>query len=233
MKPFHLVTHALLFFSVLLSISCQPALQEPVSSDYMYFPLETGRYWIYDVQEERYTATASPLQRTYQLKELIGLPYSDVTGQQAYRLIRYKRIDEAQAWQPDSVWSVRLVNNQAIRSENGKEFVSLLFPISDQSRWNGNQLAGLDSDEYIVRNFGEPYRVLAKQFDDTATVVAQDDSTLVSQNKRIDVYARGVGLVYKERTHVQFCTATPTCIGHQQIDYGTRQIYRIRSYGTD
>ncbi|GAB4040948.1 hypothetical protein GCM10028809_66790 [Spirosoma gilvum] len=173
------------------------------------------------------------MSRTYQLKERIGQAYSSVTGQQAYRLIRYKRADDSQVWQPDSVWSARLVNNEAIRSENGRDFVSLLFPISNQASWNGNQLSGFDADEYVARNVNQPYRVLTKQFDNTVTVVAQDDSTLVSQDKRIDVYARGVGLVYKERTHLQFCTASPTCIGHQQIDYGTRQIYRVRTYGID
>ncbi|WP_080056932.1 hypothetical protein [Spirosoma aerolatum] len=228
-----LLTQALSCLALFLSITCTPSLQEPASPDYTYFPLETGRFWIYDVQEKQFTSADSPVQRTYQLKELVGQAYTDVTGQQAYRLLRYKRSDDTQPWQPDSVWSVRLVNNLAIRSENGRDFVSLLFPISDQSSWNGNQLSGAGADLYVVRNVGQPYRVLAKQFDNTVTVIAQDDSTLVSQDKRMDVYARGIGLVYKERTHVQFCTASPTCIGHQLIDYGTQQIYRIRTYGTD
>ena len=86
---------------------------------------------------------------------------------------------------------------------------------------------------YEARNVGQPFRVLTKLFNDTATVVAQDDSTLVSQEKRLAVYAREVGLVYKERTSLQFCTATQACVGKNQIDYGTRQIYRIQTYGKE
>ena len=217
--------------SLFLLLGCQSTTTEPVSAGYDYFPLTTGQYIIYDVQEQQYALNAAPVQRAYQLKEVVAASYTDVTGQTAYRLLRYRRAADGQPWQADSVWSARLVNAEAIRTENGRDFVKLLFPVSDRLTWNGNQLNSFGDDTYELRNSNQPYRVSDKQYDQTVTVVAQNDSTLVSQDKRIEVYARQVGLVYKERTQLQFCSSSPACVGKYQIDYGIRQVYRINASG--
>lgn len=213
--------------------SCQP-VSEPVPPGYEYFPLETGRYVIYNVTENQYSLAATkPVQRAYQLKEVVGAAYTDVAGRQAYPLLRYRRSGERQPWQSDSIWSARLIGNEAIRTENGLDFIKLRFPVGDRLRWNGNRYNTLGEDAYETRNSGQPYGVLDKEFSETVTVVAQQDSTLLSQDKRIDVYARQVGLIYKERVQLQYCASTPACIGTYQIDYGIRQIYRIHSFGRE
>ena len=219
---------------VLLSGSCRSVSTEPVSPGYDYFPLETGHYIIYDITEQHYSLAATvPVQRTYQVKEVVGAAYADVTGQQAHRLVRYRRSGESQSWQPDSVWSARLMDSEGIRTENGVDVVKLRFPVSNGLRWNGNQHNAAGADEYELRNSGQPYHVLDKQFIETVTVVAQQDSTLVSQDKRIEVYAKQVGLIYKERVQLQYCSSSPACIGKNQVDYGIRQVYRFRSAGSE
>ncbi|GAB3014150.1 hypothetical protein GCM10027185_06510 [Spirosoma pulveris] len=200
---------------------------------YDFMPLETGRYIIFDVQEIQYARSTSPLLRTYRLKETIGPAYTDVTGQVAYRLLRYRQISNGQPWQPDSIWSVRLVNNEVIRTENGQDFVKLLHPVSDGLRWNGNRYNLFGPDGYEARNVGAYFNVSGKEFRKTVTVVSRNDSTLIEQTKRIDVYAHQIGMIYKERTYLQFCTDTPACSGKNQIDYGLRQIYRIQTYGKE
>ena len=113
------------------------------------------------------------------------------------------------------------------------DIVKLRFPFSDRLRWDSNRYNAAGDDAYELRNSGLPYRVSDKQFAETVTVVVQQDSTLIAQDKRIEVYARRVGLIYKERVQLQFCSSTPACIGTYQIDYGIRQIYRLRSFGTE
>ncbi|MVM34282.1 hypothetical protein GO755_29900 [Spirosoma sp. HMF4905] len=212
-------------------IGCQWKTTEPETTDLNYFPLETGRYVVYDVQERQYTLNAAPLLQTYQLKEVVGQPYTDVTGQTAYRLMRFRRVSDSQPWQTDSVWSARIVNNEAIRTENGRDFVQLVFPISNQLSWDGNRRNALGLDTYTARNAGQFYRVQDKQFDQIVTVLGKNDSTLIAQTKHVAVYAQQVGLIYKEQINVQFCSSSPACIGHNQIDYGTQQVYRIQAYG--
>lgn len=224
---------AILVLAVLVSVmTCQPPLTEPVPSDYTYFPLIPGRYVLYDVDETQYALNAPPVHRRYQLKETVGAVYTGLSGETAYKLVRHRRSIDTQPWLPDSVWTARLVRNEAIRGENGRDFVALVFPLSNGLRWNGNRYNPLGPDEYELRNRDQPYRVGNTQFDDTVTVVAEDDSTLIAHKKRNDIYARHVGLVYRERTQLYFCTS-PACAGKNQIDYGTQYIYRIRQYGQE
>lgn len=226
-------TRYLVVISLALLSGCRSATPEPAPSDHAYFPLEAGRYSIYTVQENQYPHQGAPIQRNYQIKEVVSAPYTNVTGQTAYRLTRYRRSTDSQPWQADSVWSARIVMNEAIRTENGQDFVSLLFPISNESSWNSNRYNTLGQAIYRLRNAGQPFRVLDTLFGETVTVIGQDDSTLVSQEKRMTVYARQVGLIYKEQTYYQFCTSSPGCVGKNQIDYGIRQVYRIQAFGKE
>jgi len=188
---------------------------------------------VYDVSEQQYALNAPPVQRTYQVKEVIGAPYTDATGQSAYRLMRYRRAALAAGWQLDSIWTIQRTDNQLIRTENGLAFVSLLFPVSERLTWNGNRYNALGEEPYELRNVGQPYRVSDTTYDQTLTVMGRNDSTLISHDKRLTVFARQVGIVYRERIQLQFCSSTPACVGTNQIDYGIRQIYRLRQYGTE
>lgn len=219
--------------SLLLLTGCQLPTMDSGTTDDGYFPLKTGHYIIYAVEEQQFPLNAPSIFQTYQLKERIGEPYTDVTGQTAYRLFRYRRTTENQPWQADSIWAVRVVNNEAIRTENGRDFVRLVLPVADRLSWDSNRYNQLGRDDYTIRNAGQPYRVQGKTFDETVTVSNPLDSTLISVKKRIDVYARQVGLIYAEHVAIQFCTATPACSGRNQIEYGTKQVYRIQTYGIE
>ncbi len=227
-----IMRYFVLLIALLLLLNCRYNTIE-LTADSTYFPLETGRYVVYAVDEERFAPNAAVQRQTYQVKEIVGANYTDVTGRPAFRLLRFRRNDTAQAWQPDSVWSVRLTANAAIRTENGVDFIKLVFPLSNRLRWNGNRLNNIGEDIYEVHIADEPYRVLNKTVRPTVRVIQQNDSTLVSQDKRTELYARHVGLIYKERIQLTYCTATPACTGKNQIAYGIRQIYRLIDHGSD
>jgi hypothetical protein len=221
------------FFCCILLFACDSSEPTPIDPGLTYLPLTTGRFIIYDVTEERFSLTAAPVTTTYQLKETVGASYSDVTGQPAFRLQRFRRANVQAAWQTDSLWTARLNSRMAIRTENGADFVKLVFPLTERLRWNGNQFNQFPDDTYEARKVNQPYTVGAQTFGETATVFQQNDSTLVSQDKRIEVYAREVGLVYKETVQLQFCSSTPTCVGKAQIDFGVRRYVRLASYGME
>ncbi|WP_345266929.1 hypothetical protein [Nibrella viscosa] len=233
MRKYRIALVLLLISELIFYFSCQPADPPVRDAGFSFFPLESGHYIIYSVTDSLYALPASKTGRSYQIKEVVGEAYTDITGQTAYRLNRYRRVSSQQPWQPDSIWTARIVNHEAIRSENGRDYVKLVFPIGNRVRWNGNKWNALDEETYEMRNTRRPFIVLDRQFDETVTVVQQNDSTLVSQNKRIEVYARQTGLIYREKTILQFCSSTPACIGKNQIDYGIRQTYRILTYGKE
>ena len=68
--PFRLVLLTLCW--LVLFSGCQLPVMETGVPDTAYFPLETGRYIVYEVDEQQYFQNAAPVHRTYQVKELIG-----------------------------------------------------------------------------------------------------------------------------------------------------------------
>jgi hypothetical protein len=229
----HLFRLLLLFSVSGLLWTCQSAVTDPVPDDGAYFPLETGKAAIFDVTDVQYAIGATPKTTTYQLKETVGPAYTDLSGRTAYRLFRYRRSAAGQPWLADSVWSARREENRAIRTENGRDYVKIVFPVTNGAVWNGNLYNNTGTDQYELRQANQPYTMQGQAFDQTLTVLQQNDSTLVSLDKRLEVYARQSGLIYREKAQLFYCSSSPACIGKNQIDYGLRQTYRLRSYGPD
>lgn len=198
-----------------------------------FFPLEVGYFIEYDVNEEEVNLGRPVIARQYQIKELVAESYTDPVGKTAYRIARFRRNLGSQRWQPDSTITLRLQADHAIRNENGQDFVKMVFPPSEKLLWNGNIYNTLGEDSYELKKINQPLKIGGTTFDRTATVVQQNDSTLVNQDKRIEIYAAEVGLIYRERINVQFCSSTPACVGKAQIDFGTRQFVRFRKAGKE
>lgn len=198
-----------------------------------FFPLEVGRYIEYDVYEEEFNLGRPKSTQQYQIKELIAEKYQDPSGREAYRIERYRRGVEGQRWQPDSTITVRLLADQAIRNENGNEYVKMVFPPTEKLVWNGNIYNSVGEDNYELKNVGKDFKVGQQSFAQTATVIQQNDSTLVNQDKRLEVYAVGVGLVYRERINLQFCSSSAACVGKAQIDFGNRQYIKYKNAGKE
>ena len=221
------------FISSLTSCSTKCTDCQPAPTGVEFFPLKEKAFVEYEVQEDEFALGRAPVSRTYQLKELVAEKYQDVSGQSIYRVVRFRRANATQNWQTDSTITIRLTINEAIRNENGRDFVKMLFPVYEKSFWNGNAYNNGGDDKYELQNVGKPLKVNEQRFEQTATVVQQNDSTLVGQDKRTEIYGANVGLIYREKTTLQFCSSTPNCVGKAQIDYGLRQIVRFKKSGTE
>ena len=192
-----------------------------------------GRFVEYEVSEEEVTLGRPATLRQYQLREVIAERYTDPTGQIAYRIARFRRNLDGQRWEPDSTITLRLKIDHAVRNENGRDFVKMLFPAVEKVSWNGNIYNNLGEDSYELKSVNKSLKVGGTTFDRTATVVQQNDSTLVNQDKRVEIYAADVGLIYRERVNVQFCSSTSACVGKAQVDFGTRQYIRYKNAGKE
>ena len=222
-------------FCVCAIQACTPACDDCANqlTGSEFFPKEVGRFVEYDVNEEEVTLGRPATIRHYQLKEVISEQYIDPTGQVAYRIARFRRNLDGQRWQPDSTITLRLKLDYAVRNENGRDFVKMVFPPAEKMAWNGNIYNSLGEDNYELKNVNKPYKAGETTFDHTATIVQQNDSTLVNQDTRVEVYAAGIGLIYRERINVQFCSSTPACVGKAQVDFGTRQYVRFKNAGKE
>lgn len=198
---------------------------------YDYFPLETGRYIEYEVSEVRYDVTSSvPSRKTYFLREVCGQPFRGTTGIEQFPVERYKKTRPEASWILDSIWTAYRIPDRAVRVENNVAFVKLTFPLTNQSTWNGNLLNSRPEENYQAQfDAAFPAR---NDFPESLTVVQRRDSSLVSLYKRNEVYAPGVGLVYKEDISLEYCQEA-SCIGSGKIDTEISRIMTISRYGKE
>ncbi len=211
-----------------LLAACEPNESPRPDPGYDYFPLETGAYVEYEVTETRY-ALAQPAQtRTYRIMESTGKKYTDASGQDVYPIERSVR--EGNAWRADSVSSGWRTADRAFRVENGYVFIKIQFPAKERSRWNGNLFNVFGERLFEVKNVDKPLTLGTFTFDQTLTVVQQNDSTLLSLRRSQETYARNVGLIKREETNVQYCGA-PECLGKGIIDFGFTKITVLKNYG--
>ena len=227
-----LLTSCLALF--LFVTACNPICEDCKKTiGYAYFPLEVGRFIEYSVAEEEFALGRGAVSRSYQWKESITEKYQDAANQTVFKIIRYKRTDDSQKWQPDSVFTVRQSLDQIVKNESGKEYVKLVFPIAEKLSWNGNIFNNLGEDKYELRNIEKSYKINGQTFDKSISVIQQNDSTLVGQDKRTEIYAENIGLIYKENISLQFCSSSPSCVGKAQIDFGRRRYVRFRRNGVE
>ncbi len=120
---------------------------QPVDIDKAYFPLQTGKYIIYDVDSIAYSNFFNSTDTfSYQIKEMVDSPYMDASNQTAYAIIRSVRADENSPWILKDIWSANLTDHTAEKVEENLRFIKLDFPVLLNKTWKGNSLINTDSN---------------------------------------------------------------------------------------
>lgn len=227
----------ILFFSILfLAIvpvafwACDPTVEtpDPERLGYDFFPLETGQYTVYDVRQITYRLASIPDTQRFQLKETVADTFTDLSGQPAFRIHRLVRASTNAQWRLDSVWTAKRTAYAAIRQENNAQFVRLSFPPREKLAWNGNIYNSLPPETYEIRDFDRPLRTTDTLFRQTLKVFQKEDSSGVANIRRVDTYARGVGLIRKVNLNVRYDQRD---FGSGQIESGTDYLQQISGYG--
>lgn len=211
---------------------CTDSPTGPVETDYRYFPLETGRFMEYEVQEVSYAVGKTPVLSSYFLKEVYGPETVGVGGQVQYQFKRYRRTTAQQNWAADSVGFAYLLPDRAVKAENNLPLVKMVFPLYEGLKWNGNHYNNLPPQTYEARFIKTPFTVNSLSFAESLNIIRQNDSSLVTLVRFTERYAPTVGLIYKESTALNYCQ-TPNCLGKGIIESGTRKMLKIVSYGKE
>ncbi|MCB2376990.1 hypothetical protein LGH70_05320 [Hymenobacter sp. BT635] len=198
-----------------------------------YFPLEIGSYRVYAVADTLWNA----FQRTpssYQFRETVTDQVSDATGKPAYRVVRARRTLPTDTWRDDSVMVVSVASRSLVLTKNNRRTVELVFPVQQDRTWDmyafmlGDTTEALDTgdrryDNRRYQNIGEPFQIMAGgktyRYDQTLTTAlivgnpnkyGFDDE--VNRSTYQQVYAKGVGPVYRVRRRFDYCDPqTGTC----------------------
>ncbi|MFZ5970151.1 MAG: hypothetical protein ACOYXA_01045 [Bacteroidota bacterium] len=229
----------------LLVLGCDRAeLPEKAPSGADYFPLESGRYFIYQVDSTAIVFNRETIYQ-YQERHTITDSFRNEAGGITYLMQRAFRASAEAAWQPLSAWQVRRSGEELVVVEGNTPFVRLAFPVQTGRSWNGNafnSITGKDNcgdgvrftcDRYEVTGTGGSVTLsTGLAFNDTIEITEEDvPDVLTIFDVRKSVYAKGVGLVQREVTYYDYCTAG-ACFGREEIDSGLRYRLTLIEYGT-
>ena len=193
-----------------------------------FFYPKIGQSVVYDVEDTQYELTGKFVVKTYQLKEVNVSTFKDLEGKEALRIERYRRENNSQKWVIDSVFTAKKEIDKVLKTENNVTYVKILFPIKEGLKWNGNAYNSFRNDIYELKKVNQFFQTNGRKFDNTFTVIQQNDSTLVDLKKRIEIYAENIGMIYQEKTNVLYCNSGD-CLGKGKIDFGTKHILKFRN----
>ena len=216
---------------LILAAACNSDEFKPADIGLDYFPLQTGSYHVYAVDEILYSEVQEPEMLAYQLRVEINDSFPNTEGGYTYVIHRRKRTNETDPWQDLDTWSARENERELVVHEGNTAFVKLTFPLKKGNAWNGNKFNNLNEDEYIVEAMDEPFTAGGTTFENTVHVIQEDnDDVIVYFDQREEVYAKSVGLIYREIAQLNYCT-DDSCIGQQIIKSGKIYKQEILEYG--
>jgi len=127
----------ILFFLFLLS--CSKDYYNTEEPKYNYFPLEVGKYRIYEVEYTLYNDFTGAVTKTnYYVKDLIESKYTDLSNKDIYRIERYIGTDSTlNNWQIEKVYDLQTSNQFAFTIEENQKFMALAFPLYLNKTWDG------------------------------------------------------------------------------------------------
>ena len=210
-----------------------------------YFPLKVGAYQIYSI-DETHISQSIEQKSSYQLKLQVKDSSVNPEGGYSYIIQRQKRDNPGLPWESIDAWTSRVADRQAIVKEGNTSYVKIVFPTMNGLEWDGNSFNDLGGDQtcgenkdrpcdtYALENLGKEFVMPdGRAFPETLTVIQSENMDLiVKQDVRKEVYAKGIGMIYKESVVLEYCT-TPLCLGAQKVDKGLRYKQTIKEYGSE
>lgn len=208
----------LLFIFALLFFACNPNIDYVKPVTYDYYPLIGGKYKIYKIDSTVYDEyNCAVFNTSYQIKEISRETDFDGEGDLIHLIERYIRKDSLSSWKLQSIWSEKIENNQLQRIENNQRFIKMVFPIKQNIEWDGivyirrdTSLAIRGGSINVYKDWDEfKYTKVASSFIDTSTsspkiypeaveIIQADKENKIEKRFAKEVYAKDIGLVYKE-----------------------------------
>ncbi|GAB3881797.1 hypothetical protein [Spirosoma agri] len=225
LKKNKLYTVILLAFLSIIN-GCQQPSTDPATDDSAYFPLQIGDYWIYQVTQHTYSSGSPVAERVYQIQQKVSSSFTQ-NGQLIFLMEESIKKTSQSEWQLNAIRTVYKTPAEVVGLDNTVPVVKLVFPIASTTSWNAN-IYNTNPDTLLrYEGRGRSVSVNKLNFDNTISVVGANDSTLINLNRYRRVYARNVGLIYRENTSLAYCQLSPDCIAKGIVESGTKQRWEL------
>lgn len=201
--------------------SCKKADPDPapLAPENEYFPLQTGKYVIYDVDSTIWNDQQCVVEKYhYQFMYTIADTFTDNMNRFSYRIDTRIRKKPEEEWKTHSVYYVTNTGTTLEMVHSQLRFVKMQFPVKNGTTWKGNAyinvgdstLAYFRDWDYHYEAMDEPYNTGKVNFEKTVTVIQRDETVgdPVSIPKQPgmrtygkEIFASGIGMVYREYYH--------------------------------
>lgn len=193
---------------------------------YEYAGLQIGKSTIYRVDSIVYNDFTLPVSIDsfrYFVKQTIELEFADLEKRPSYKVLRYLKKDSLDNWNFDKAFSLHMTKNRMEKLEDNLLTIPLTFPVKENTYWNGNALNTLPYREYKYQDIDQGGNSLLQYFDSTLVVVQLEEENLLEKKYIAESYARGVGLIKREKILLQTSF-------QGEIESGTKVYYHLISY---
>jgi len=213
---------------------------DPQAMGYGYYPLEIGDYRIYSVTDIKFKNNVGDTMR-FQMQERVDTTFLDQTNTLNYKIVRSTRSDENSVWVEDSVLAVTKSETSLQLLQDNTKYVKLVFPVKNGKTWKGDafnthSINKNEKEPYTYIQVGEPFQLNDLTFPNTATVIQGTPiNNLIQLDDRKEVYAEGVGRVYRLYNRVVYCNETTGAGCEFGIEYkldGHERHEELISYGS-
>jgi len=222
-KPYQLVPF--MFIGIIALAGCKKTdSYHSLLPDYM--PLYSGKSITYRLDSTNFTNFGTAVTVTsYSVQDLVDTLITDNLGRPGWRVFRYiSDTAMSQPWANLETYLVTPTLQTMEVNENNLRYIKLSLPLVDGFSWPGNSyidtntptVSSSDPDysylanwSYTYSDMGSPYNVLAGIIPGTIIVNQQnmvsgdttDRAHISSIDYSVEVYAKGIGLIYKNFLH--------------------------------
>ncbi len=178
-----------------------------------FYPTEIGFWQEYSVDSISFSDFTNPISidtSQYFLREEIESSFLDLHKDKNFRIEQFKKTDSTD-WKINNVFTLKASNTNLQKVGNDLRFIKLVFPPENDKTWNGNvYIDAIDApslDFYNPKKYNWSYsysEVNSSQqigeftFDSCITIIQIDEENLFEKKYSKEIYAKHVGLVYKE-----------------------------------
>lgn len=236
----------LFLISLLIFLSnCKKDTVKTVDLGKDYIPLEIGFWQEYKVDSITFSDFTDPVSidtASYFLREIIESSYLDLDNDTNYRVEQTKRYENT-SWVINNIFSQKATSMNFQKVENDLRFVKFVFPPEENKAWNGNiYLDVIDEPsldfynpnkfewEYTITSIDKNLQVGEFTFESCVTIEQIDDENLFEKKYSKEIYAKDVGLVYKELTILETQAAPSTAPFVERAENGFTLKYTISDY---
>jgi hypothetical protein len=218
--------------------SCEKMDSAPSSNKIdAFYPLQLGKYISYKLDSTVYiNLNTQKVVKTYYVQDFVDAEITDNKGNPGFRIRRMMRSNtDTTQWFDNATFLVYPSRTDIQFVENNLKFIKLVNPVTDLKAWAGNSYINTDDNllrfyenwEYFYENIDQPFAINNQSFDSTITVNQIDMINGDPNNKNFfyaitkssEIYAKGVGLVYKEFLYEAW---QPSTQNYEANSYGVK-----------